>query len=234
MSLLALEGVTRTLRGGAREVTALCEVSLELDQGEYTVVWGLRASGRSTLLRIAAGIEAPDTGTVRFEGRDLGASHGGELGEGIGYCQKRIGSGECRSVRDHVMMGLLARGIHPTRARTLACAALERCGAGELQRAGLGELDRADTVRVALARSLALGPRLLVIDEPTNGVELFARDSILLLLREIADDGIAVFASAGESTGLSGADRTLALSGGQLRGELVPALAPVVPLRRTA
>jgi ABC-type Mn2+/Zn2+ transport system ATPase subunit len=233
MNLLAIDSVGKALRDGARRVSVLRNVSLQIGHGEYAVVWGLRASGRSTLLRIAAGIEPPDSGTVRFEGRDLNAG-GGALGDGIGYCQKRFGSGECRGVRDQVTMGLLAHGTHPSRARMLASAALERCGALEIARAGIGELDRAETVRVALARTLALGPKLLVIDEPTNGVELMARDPILRLLREIADDGVAVLASAGESPALSGADRTLTLSGGQLRGQLEPELAPVVPLRRTA
>jgi energy-coupling factor transporter ATP-binding protein EcfA2 len=233
MSLLAIDSVGKTLRDGARCACVLRDVSLQMDRGEYAVVWGLRASGRSTLLRIAAGIEPPDYGTVRFDGRDLNAG-GGALGEGIGYCQKRFGSGECRGVRDQVTMGLVARGTQPARARILASTALERCGVLEIARAGIGELDRAETVRVALARTLALAPKLLVIDEPTNGVELMARDPLLLLLRSIADDGVAVLASAGEPTALSGADRTLALSDGQLRGELEPELAQVVPLRRTA
>jgi ABC-type sugar transport system ATPase subunit len=73
-------------------------------------------------------------------------------------------------------------------------------------------------------------PRLLVIDEPTSGVELIERDGILLLLRSLANDGIAVLASSMEATGLSGADRTLALSDGELRGTLKPQLGTVVPL----
>jgi energy-coupling factor transporter ATP-binding protein EcfA2 len=234
MSLLALENVATSVRDRGRTASVLRDVNLQLDRGEYVVVWGLRSSGRSTLLRVAAGVQAPDTGSVRFEGRELRAARGAELGQGIGYCQKRLGSGECRTVREQVTMGLLARGSTPANARHLAAGALERCGALDLSRAPLTELDRSEVVRVALARTLALEPKLLVIDEPTNGVELMARDEILLLLRSIADDGVAVLASAGEPAGLSGADRTLALSDGELRGELAPVLAPVVPLRRSA
>jgi energy-coupling factor transporter ATP-binding protein EcfA2 len=233
MTLLALDGVCRSVRDGLRQVELLRGVTLEIEAGEYVVVWGLRNSGRSTLLRIAAGIEQPDAGSVRFEGREL--RRAAPLGTGIGYCQKRFGSGECRNVRDQVVMGLLALGLTAARARALAGEALERCGARELARCSPGELDRSEQVRVALARTLALGPRLLVIDEPTSGVELLQRDGILRLLRSIADDGLAVLASTGEPTGLSRADRTLALGGGELRGMLAPSeLAPVVPLRRTA
>ncbi len=232
MSLLVVDRVTKTLREGCRMSVALREVTLEIDPGEYVVVWGLRSSGRSTLMRVAAGVEEPDHGVVRFEGRDL---RGGDaLGEGIGFCQKRFGSGECRTVLDQVMVGLLAHGVPQSVARTLATAALERCGALGLVREAVASLNQAERVRAAIARVLAHGPRVLVIDEPTSGVELLERDSVLGLLRSIADDGTAVLASAGEATGLSGADRTLALSDGELRGEIAPRFAEVVSLRRTA
>ena len=209
-------------------------MNLTLETGEYAVVWGLRGSGRSTLLRVAAGIEAPDRGTVSFEGEDLARAAGGALGEGIGYCHLRFGSGEGRSVREQVMMGLLARGVALGRARARADHALELCGALESSKSTLAALDRAEAVRVAIARTLALEPRLIVIDEPTHGVELRERDGVLSLLRDLANNGVAVLASTSEPTGLSGADRTLALSEGRLRGRLAPQLGTVVQLRPAA
>jgi ABC-type multidrug transport system ATPase subunit len=234
MSLLALEHVGKRYMDGPGERIVLRDASIELEPGELAVVWGLRRSGRTTLLRIAAGIEAPDSGTVRFEGRDL-AEHGDEvLGSGIGYCQKAFRWAEGKSVLDHVVVGLLARGVAPAAARASAHEALERVGAERCAKSALLELDAGEAVRVALARALALRPRLLVIDEPVKGVELLERDEILGLVRELADEGLAVLASAGESTGLSGADRALALGDGELRGGARSELAPVLPLRRPA
>jgi ABC-type multidrug transport system ATPase subunit len=233
MSLLTLERVGKRYRRGMRERIALREITLEVDRGEYVVVWGLRGSGRSTLLRIAAGIETPDEGLVRFAGRDL-TGHGTEiLGEGIGYCQQTFRPGEGR-VLEALTVTLLARGIAPGRARTRAQAALERTNVAECARLTPEELGSGEAVRVALARTLAGEPQLVVIDEPTSGVELAERDGILALLRSLADEGIAVLASTGESAGLSGADRTLALGEGELRGSLVPKLAQVVELREGA
>src|ERR1700704_1504634 len=217
MSLLELSHVSKSSHEGQLERVVLRDLSLTLDTHELTVVWGMRGSGRSTLLRIAAGIEAPDAGTVCFEGHDL-ADHGEQaLGAGIGYCQKTLAPGGSHSVLDLLMLSLLARGVSAQRARSRAREALERAGVAAAATAAISALDTAEMLRVALARVLAHAPRLLVIDDPIGGVDLLERDGILALLRRIADDGDAVLASTGESTGLSGADRTLTLSEGRLR-----------------
>lgn len=234
MSLLVLEHVSKCHRAGLREHVVLRDVSLELDSGELAVVWGMRRSGRSTLLRIAAGVESPDAGRVRFEGYALEDRGRSVMGEGIGYCRRSFAPTDGPLVFDHVMVCLLARGVPCARAKARAHLALERAGAEPLAGLAPGDLDSAEAVRVAIARALVLGPRLLVIDEPTKGIDLLQRDEILLLLRSLTDDGLAVLASTGEGTGLSGAHRPLSLGDGALRGELAPGLAPVVPLRRTA
>jgi energy-coupling factor transporter ATP-binding protein EcfA2 len=234
MSLLALERVTRRMRQGAHERVVLREVSLQLDRGELLAVWGARRSGRSTLLRIAAGIDPPDSGVVCFDGKPLHARGGEALGSGIGYCQRVLRGAESHEVLDELMLGQLALGVPRSAARTRACAALERAGAEHCAAHLMHELDGAESVRVAIARALALSPSLLVIDEPTKGVDLLERDRILALLRSLADEGVGALMSTGESTALAGADRALSLADGELRGSLQPELAPVVPLRRQA
>jgi putative ABC transport system ATP-binding protein len=233
MSLLALEHVSRRYRSGAHERVVLDDVSLTLEAGELLAVWGLRRSGRSTLLRVAAGIEPPDAGVVRFDGEDLARSPDA-LGSGIGYCRSPPLDGEAHGVLDELIAGQLARGVPQSAAHSRAFAALERTGATGCAGRDLRELDGGESVRVAIACALTLGPSLLVIDEPTRGVDLLERDAILTLLRTLADEGIALLVSAGEATALSGADRALSLSDGELRGSLSPELAAVVPLRRRA
>lgn len=231
MSLLSLTHVQKR-SAQEPERMLLRDVCLDLDAGELTVVWGLRRSGRSTLLRVAAGVQAPDAGMVRFDGREL-AKHGERLlGGEIGYCRKTLRLGEGQTAIEHAMVGLLSRWVSISKARTRALAALERAGAAHCESMRRHELSSAEAVRVAIARTLTLGPRLIVIDEPVKGVDLADRDGILALLRALADDGIAVLASTGESTGLSEADRGFVLGGGELRGTTPPQMAPVLPLRR--
>jgi ABC-type multidrug transport system ATPase subunit len=204
-----------------RDVTVgdvLRGASLALHPGELAVVWGMRRCGKTTLLRIAAGLQAPAAGRVLFAGRDVSARGARTLGAGIGWCRRDLPFAEGERALEYAMVGLLSRWTPPARARTLAQAALERVGAAHCAGMRAGELSEAERVRVALARTLALAPRLLVIDEPVKGVELIDRDGVLALLRALADEGVAVLASTGESTALSQADSAYVLAGGQLRG----------------
>jgi len=234
MSLLEFEHVTRRYRQGAHEQVVLDDVSLELHTGELVAIWGLRRSGRSTLLRIAAGIEPPDRGVVRFKGRDLSRRGRNALGSEIGYCQRTFLGTEGGLVLEELIVDQLARGVAQEDARDRAWAALERTGAGDCAPRRMTDLDNGEDARVRIAAALALDPSLLVIDEPTKGVDLLERDAILSLMRTIANGGVAVLMSVGEGTGLSGTDRALSLSGGRLRGMLAPELATVVPLHRRA
>jgi ABC-type multidrug transport system ATPase subunit len=180
------------------------------------------------------GIEPPDSGCVRFGGRDLADCGEEVLGSAIGYCHQAFCSDEGESALEQLIVGLLARGMGPTPARSRAREALARAGAERCGALAPYELDSAEAVRVSIARALASRPQLIVIDEPISGVDLTERDDILRLLRSLADEGIAVLASTREATGLAGADRALALGEGELRGHVVPELAPVVQLRHPA
>lgn len=234
MSLLQLEHVSKRFRHGARYVEVLRDVSLELHQCELVSVWGLRHAGRSTLLRIAAGLEAPDSGVVRLRGRALSIGRG-PLAGAIAYCQPALHTTtESRLVLDELIAAQLALGIRPSGARARALLALERAHARHCDVRRPCELDRAEAARVGIARALLQGPSVLVIDEPTTGVDPFERDRILELLRSLSRDGTAVLMSVDKGTSLFASDRALSLSYGELRGHVAPELAPVLPLRSSA
>jgi putative ABC transport system ATP-binding protein len=234
MSVLELRGVSKLHVRRSRRIEVLRDVSLEVDAGELVAVWGLRRSGRSTLLAVAAGIEPPDSGAVFFEGKDLTARGATALGDGVGYCRQGVGVASGRRVIDNVRAGLLARGVPVPVAYARAHEALERVGVDRFNELVMGDLDAGEAVRVAVACALVLGPRVLVIDEPTKGVDLLERDEIVLLLRSLANEGIAILVSDGDGSGLSDADRALTLAGGQLRGKRSPEMGTVVALQRPA
>jgi ABC-type multidrug transport system ATPase subunit len=231
MSLLILHRVTVRLSVGRRECTALKDVSLDIAPGELVGVRGMRRSGRTTLLRVASGMLPPDEGVVSFDGRDL-ATHRDLLGTEIGYCNREFHDGQGGTVEDHVAVPLLARGVPVNRAHALATEALARTGARDCADLDPRDLHPHELMRSAIARTLVLEPRILLVDEPTSGVDLEERDPLLALLRSLAEEGIGVLMTIGET--LAGLDRTLHLDEGELRGNATPSSAPVVPLRQRA
>jgi ABC-type multidrug transport system ATPase subunit len=231
MRLLSIANVTQRYRRGRLERVAVRDISLDIERGELVAVWGARFSGRSTLLRLAAGIESPEEGTVSFLGHDLAQRRDSVLGRGIGYCQTGFSSSRRGLVIEHVAAGLLAQRVSPKQMRRRGQELLFRVGAEHCAHLSCHELDGAELARVALASALATGPALLVTDEPTSGVDVLQRDPLLALLRSFANEGIAVLMSAGDAQGLSGVDRALTLYNGELQVEQPQA--QVVPLRRT-
>lgn len=231
MSLLSLEHVTTRYRRGRVERIAVRDASLEIETGELVAVWGPRRSGRSTLLRLAAGLESPEEGVVRFQGRDLARSRDRVLGRRLAYCQTAFTSSDRGLVIEHVAAGLLAQRISQRQARRRAEQTLARVGVEGCSHYSCHELAGAEIVRVAVASALISEPALLVIDEPTSGVDLLERDPLLALLRSLANEGVAVLMSAGDAQSLGGVDRALSIDNGELRGELTPHESQVVPLR---
>jgi ABC-type methionine transport system ATPase subunit len=237
VTALVLEAASRRVRDGAGERVALDSVSLEIEAGEVVGVWGKRRSGRSTLIRVAAGVEEPDSGVVRVDGQDLwqrGRRHRDEA-------RAKVAMWYPRFLRDHGrwtdrQVAMPARRGRRGRRRTLAEAreALARVGIAECAQSRIGELDHRETVRAALARALMVRPTVLVLDDPTSGLEPLDRESFLAVILAIArEDRIAVLLTASDPAQLGGVDRHLSISAGVLRGATKAEPATVVPLRRT-
>jgi ABC-type multidrug transport system ATPase subunit len=233
LTLLRLEHVSKTYQRGRREVQALDDVSLDMGPGEVVGVWGQRFSGRTTLLRIAAGLATPDSGRVLLDGIDVADCPAGTLRRRIAYCHTSFAPAHAELVVEHVAVPLLAMGTRIDRACTRAQAMLDRVGAGMCAETRPHELAQGELVRVVLARALLQQPQLLLIDEPTSGVDPFERDDLLATLCVTAkDERVAVLLTASEAAGVAGVDRALMLDDGALVGDAVPHAAEVVPFKR--
>jgi len=179
-----LEDVSFSYRGGP---PALEGVSLAVEQGMFVGIAGPNGGGKTTLLRLALGLERPGSGSVKAFGlppRARGAPR-------VGYLPQRaqLSSGTPVTVRELVEAGRLAvRGpFGPLRApdRDAVAGAIERVGLGDRADAPLRTLSGGMQQRAFIAKALATEPALLALDEPTTGVDAESQESLAALLAEL-------------------------------------------------
>jgi putative ABC transport system ATP-binding protein len=234
VSVLELERVAKRYRRGHRELVVLRSVSLAIGTGEVVCVTGGRRSGRTTLLRIAAGVETPDEGRVQFAGAELHTASR-DLRRQLVFGSSRFISPLGSDVIEQVRAPLYPVGVSRDQASLQAHRALERVGVADLALLPPQALVPSEMLRVVLARAIVREPRMVILDEPTNGIDQLERDPLLRLIQTLAhDSGIAVLLTAGETASVTGADRVLRLTEGELLGRSAPASAEVVELRRPA
>jgi predicted ABC-type transport system involved in lysophospholipase L1 biosynthesis ATPase subunit len=232
--VLTFDRVARSHLVGRQPTRVLDDVTLELWPGELVAVLGQRRAGKTTLLRIAAGIEVPDAGVVRLDGEPLEALSSSARTRrlrAVGFVPKSWRVARGKPVLDHVALPLLAEGRPLVTAHAKAYEALERVGASHCAGALADELAPADETRAALAQALMREPRVLLVDEPGVMAAPEEREELLQLLRELADERpqLALMLAARDTAGIAGARRILTLDDGVLRGASDPPSADVLP-----
>jgi ABC-type lipoprotein export system ATPase subunit len=198
MSLLCLEGVSHRYRDGRGHVVVLDDASFEVEAGEFVGIWGLRRSGKTTLLHIAAGMKHPDAGTVFFDGLEMtgmSADRRAELRRrnGVGLLSGDWQPLRNRETIEHVALSLLSDGMSMREGKQSAWRVLERLGIADCGHLPADRLSTAERLRLALARVLVHEPRLLLVDEPAVLLRRSESVAFYELLRSLRrDSGLAV------------------------------------------
>lgn len=175
----------------------LTDVDLTLREGQFTVLAGANGSGKSTLLKLMVGLLRPDAGAVRVLG---GSPADPEVRRHIGYAPQglRMATSLPVSVSEVVAAGLTpSKGLFHRMDRrdwTKVNAAVDAVGLGDLSAECLFELSGGQQQRAILARALVADPTLLLLDEPTTGIDQRLRPALAEELRRRADAGTTVVA----------------------------------------
>lgn len=240
MTLLSLTQVTRRYGDGRREVAVLDRVCMEVDAGDFVGVWGPRRSGKTTLLRVAAGIEAPNAGAVCFDGHVLTRMGAGERARllrthGIAHVSGDWRPQLSQLAVDSVAMPMLSDRTSLREARPLARRALTRVGAGDCADVATSRLSQGERIRVALARAIVREPRLLLVDEPAVSPSPLECGELYALLRSLARErGLAVVVASEDLEALEEARRIMSISNGELRSMDPAGVVLAFPDRRAA
>ena len=190
----ALETRGLTLRRGVR--TVLAGVDLVVSRGEIVALMGLSGAGKSTVLRLVAGLEPLETGAIHLDNVIISPSAHtarARLRSKVGLVFQSHCLFEHLTALDNVSLALVHVQRTPhRRAIERARALLDELGVGERASAWPRELSGGEAQRVAIARALAMDPPLLLLDEPTASLDPARRDELGELLRGLADGGRAL------------------------------------------
>jgi len=190
-------------------VQALSGCTLRIAAGERLALVGANGSGKSTLLRTLHGLVAPASGQVQCDARARQAMLFQRP-----YMLRA-------SVLHNVALGLWLHGTPWALARAQALAALERVGLAELAQRSARALSGGQQQRAALARAWALGPQVLLLDEPTSSLDPAAKREVERLMAEFADDGMTlIFSSHNLGQVKRLASRVVCLEQGRLVADL--------------
>lgn len=226
--VLSVEAVHVRL-GGA---DVLSDVSLRVDRSETVALLGPSGSGKTTLLRVVAGLQEPDRGTVRLDGRDLTGVPAHRRGVGLMFQDYALFPH--RTVAGNVEFGLRMRGDPPPARRARVAEVLDMVGLAGFEDRSVSELSGGERQRVALARSLAPAPKVLMLDEPLGSLDRTLRDQLVLELRELFEslELAVVHVTHDQSEALALADRVVVLDQGRVVQDAAPEelwFAPATP-----
>lgn len=212
MTLLALRGVSKRFADGAAGVEVVLDgVSFEIGSGEVVGVQGAGRSGKTTLLRIAAGLDVPDEGEVCWEGRDLAGLSSDERGsfrrlDGIALMQGSWVAVEPESVLEYVARSIYGNRLRMGEAEGLARGALADARVSDLGHKAVNRLGARERLHVGLAHALVHRPRLLLVDEPAVLPVMSELAEFYALLHTVRERrGFALLIASQDFTPLEGA-----------------------------
>ena len=209
MSLLVVTDVTHGYGEGADHTQALTDVSMTVEAGEVVCVAGPSGSGKTALCHLVAGFEKPDSGMVTVAGTPAA-----EVGDWstVAVVPQQHGLLAELSVEQNVLLPA-KRASAGTDGSAALLAALDLT---ELAGRSAAETSLGEQQRTAIARALMLGPRVLVLDEPTGHQDDGHVEQVLAAVRAAAADGSAVLVASHDERVLEAADRVVRLTEGRL------------------
>jgi len=219
-AVVEAQGVSRVFPMPAGAVTALRNVSLQVDRGDYVAITGPSGCGKSTLLHLIGCVDSPSSGSISFENRDVAALTESERSRirltRIGFVFQRFFLLPMLTAAENIELPQAEAGVPATARRQRTRELLEYVDLAD--RAGHlpSQLSGGEMQRVAIARALANRPALLVADEPTGELDDTTGNHVADLFDRVHADGTAILVVTHNSALAVRASRRLAMKSGSL------------------
>jgi branched-chain amino acid transport system ATP-binding protein len=189
MALLEIRSLSKSFRG----LRAVTRATFEVPEGGLVALIGPNGAGKTTIFNIAAGVYPPDAGEIVFAGKRIDRLRPDQVcAAGVGRTFQVVKPFAGLSVLDNVIVGALRRERRVPRARSLALGILERLNLGAKKDLPASSLTLPDRKRLEVARALATGPRLLLLDEVMAGLRPTECDQMVEVFRELNRGGLTI------------------------------------------
>jgi putative ABC transport system ATP-binding protein len=220
--MISLNQVSKTYETPAGKFSALTQIDLEIQPGEFVGVVGKSGSGKSTLLNMLAGIDRPSSGSVAVAGTEIHALSENKLavwrGRNVGFVFQFFQLLPTLTAAENVMLPMdFSKSLPFRERRKRALGLLERVAVGRHADKLPATLSGGEQQRVASARALANEPRLVLADEPTGNLDSVTATAILDLFRDMANQGTTVVIATHEADIARVIDRTIEISDGSIQ-----------------
>jgi len=221
--MLKLDNVTKIYCTTEIETTALDNICLEVEPGEFLAVMGPSGCGKSTLLNILGLLDSPTCGAYLFFGEDVARQSERRLTElrraAIGFVFQSFNLIDDLNVTENVDVALIYRGVSHSERRRRVAEALERVGIAHRARHLPQQLSGGQQQRVAIARALVSNPKLILADEPTGNLDTANGNAVMALLAGAAEAGTTVIMVTHSLAYAGFAKRTVRLLDGRIADE---------------
>ncbi len=218
--LIEARNLVRRYRTGATDVAALRGVSLTIMPGEFVAIVGASGSGKSTMLHLLGAVDAPDSGQVLLEGRDISQLSDADATRlrllRIGLVFQRFYLMPTLSALENVELPMAEAGASTTVRRERAKSLLSFVGLGERTDHRPSQLSGGEQQRVAVARALANKPALLLADEPTGELDAATGAALIALLQQLNRDGLTCVLVTHDAALARSAQRVVTMRDGQI------------------
>jgi glutamate transport system ATP-binding protein len=221
--MISLRGVNKHFG----ELHVLRDINLEVDRGQVVIVLGPSGSGKSTLCRAINRLETVDSGTIAVDGEELPAEARGlaRLRSEVGMVFQSFNLFAHKTILENVTLApVKVRRVGREQARTDALALLERVGVADQAGKYPAQLSGGQQQRVAIARSLAMNPKVMLFDEPTSALDPEMINEVLAVMSALATDGMTMLVITHEmGFARRAADRVVFMADGAIVEDSTPA-----------